>query len=202
MASNVMITDVLDELNEENSRLINELVFSKQLIELFDNYRHLVKSLQTNCCCIENNELKTHLNQLEDNYLRLKTTKQKNVDKNLTKNLRPKKILKITESTDNLLIRDYIKTRNKLNNSYEKTANKSLSDREVLMKNKNKTWINKIDFTKQPKSLATNTKHLNSSSSSAVCIKQYNNNNNHNTSDDKKPIVIDNNNNNDNHNPD
>ncbi|XP_054167596.1 zinc finger protein 62 homolog [Oppia nitens] len=77
--ANLVINDILDELNEENGRLMSELVFSKQVIELFDKYRHLVKSLQTNCCCIENNELKTQLNSLDVQYIQRKTNGKSNV---------------------------------------------------------------------------------------------------------------------------
>ncbi|XP_054167588.1 zinc finger protein 813-like [Oppia nitens] len=75
MASNVMITDVLDELNEENQRLLCELRYSQQLIEMFDKYRHLVNSLQTNCVCIENNELKTQFNEMDVKYMILMNNK-------------------------------------------------------------------------------------------------------------------------------
>ncbi|XP_054167598.1 zinc finger protein 845-like, partial [Oppia nitens] len=75
MATKLMINDLLDELNEENHRLIDELRYCQQLIELFDKYRHLVNSLQTNCVCIENNELKTQFNELDVQYLTLKSKK-------------------------------------------------------------------------------------------------------------------------------
>ncbi|XP_054167589.1 zinc finger protein 761-like [Oppia nitens] len=71
MATNiVMIKDVLDELNEENQRLLRELRYCQQLREMFDKYRHLVNSLQTNCVCIENIGLKTKFNELEDQYMK------------------------------------------------------------------------------------------------------------------------------------
>ncbi|XP_054167590.1 zinc finger protein 91-like [Oppia nitens] len=73
MASNVMITDILDELNEENQRLLSELRYCQQLREMFDKYRNLVNSLQTNCVCIENNELKTQFNEMNVQYIELKT---------------------------------------------------------------------------------------------------------------------------------
>ncbi|XP_054167594.1 zinc finger protein 91-like [Oppia nitens] len=75
MMANVMIKDVLDELSEENQRLFDELRYCQQLMEMFDKYRHLVKSLQTNCICIENIGLKTKFNELEDQYMTIKSMK-------------------------------------------------------------------------------------------------------------------------------
>ncbi|XP_054167593.1 zinc finger protein 836-like [Oppia nitens] len=94
----VLITDVLDELSEENQRLFSELRYCQQLI---DNYRHLANSLQTNCVCIENNVLlKTQFNEIDVQYNELKSRRQ---NKSYDNSSNAKKSVDNNKSDDYLL---------------------------------------------------------------------------------------------------
>ncbi|XP_054167599.1 uncharacterized protein LOC128964968 [Oppia nitens] len=137
---NLLIKDVLDELNEENQRLFDELRYCQQLMEMFDKYRHLVNSLQTNCVCIENNELKTQFNEMDVKYIELKTRYTTDHRMNVQK-------LSDDKSSDQLIDRPRIKRQ------YIKRKIKTTSDtlvksqiRKKYNKQKNLKTINqKID---------------------------------------------------------
>ncbi|XP_054167591.1 zinc finger protein 665-like [Oppia nitens] len=126
MASNVMITDILDELNEENQRLLSELRYCQQLREMFDKYRHLVNSLQTNCVCIENNELKTQFNEMDVQYIELKTRYTTDDRLNAKKSE--------DKSSDELLDRPPIKR--------QKRKIKTTSGHQIIKSNKKKICYN------------------------------------------------------------
>ncbi|XP_054167584.1 zinc finger protein 112-like [Oppia nitens] len=143
MASNlVIVKDLFEELTEENQRLYDELKYCQQLIELFDKFRQLLDNYQTNCCCIENNELKTQFNELEDQYM--KTVKKKIIRqserqlicksdvKNQVKKTRVKKIKSNKITTKLKEVKDQLSD-NDINNNNEDKNETKFSDNQLTV---------------------------------------------------------------------
>src|SRR6185437_14743551 len=66
--SEILINDLVEELSEENKRLLNELSFERQLNEMLENFRKYSLDLKTNCFCHQNKQTFHLLDQLDITY--------------------------------------------------------------------------------------------------------------------------------------
>src|SRR5882672_9505240 len=64
----ILINDLVEELSEENKRLLNELSFERQLNEMLENLRKYSLDLKTNCFCDQNKKTFDLLDQLDTRY--------------------------------------------------------------------------------------------------------------------------------------
>ena len=53
----ILINDLVDELSEENKRLLNELSFERRLNEVLMSFRNNALVLVLNCKCHQNSDL-------------------------------------------------------------------------------------------------------------------------------------------------
>src|SRR3984885_5715112 len=75
--SEILINDLVEELSEENKRLLNELSFERQLNEMLENFRKYSLDLKTNCFCDNNKQTFDLLDQLDIEYKTLFNTRQR-----------------------------------------------------------------------------------------------------------------------------
>ncbi|XP_054157444.1 zinc finger protein OZF-like [Oppia nitens] len=111
MSVKILIKDLVQELSEENDRLLRELRYCRQLRQLFDKYRHLVFGFNANCLCNENTANKTQFNELEVLYDRVVVERCHQMDDNSDDKLMKKN----TKSVNNDIV-DNISDNNNNNN--------------------------------------------------------------------------------------
>ncbi|CAG2117873.1 unnamed protein product, partial [Medioppia subpectinata] len=73
----VDIHDLLDELSDENKRLLDELKFAQKYIEFMQNYRKCLLVYKRKCVCVQTIDNKPIVQRLESSYEDIKTQIQR-----------------------------------------------------------------------------------------------------------------------------
>ena len=68
MMAKVVINDVLEELSEENDRLLRELRFSQKCIQFLEKYRKCLVNLSAKCSCGQTVATNRDIQSLDDQY--------------------------------------------------------------------------------------------------------------------------------------
>ncbi|CAG2115057.1 unnamed protein product, partial [Medioppia subpectinata] len=77
VCKSVEIHDLLDELSDENKRLLDELKFAQKYIEFMQNYRKCVLVYKRKCVCVHTIDHKPIVQRLETRYDDIKTQIQR-----------------------------------------------------------------------------------------------------------------------------
>ena len=104
----IPIEQTFDDLKDENNRLINDLCFDRNLIEILENIKNYSLVLINNCKCLSNEDISQRIKQLYVDYEDVRSRRGHNLSDVSVKSEEPDGGLPFKEQPNDSQINGYI----------------------------------------------------------------------------------------------